>query len=809
MREAKTDGAKLLAHTGFVRAMARGVLGGDSLVEDAVQETWLAALTSGPDRPGRLRSWLGSVSRRRALEHRRRSAVRGEREAVAVRTGVAPSTAELAERAEIGRKLVDALLSLKDPSREALLLRYYEDLPPREMASRLGVPVETARTRVKRGLARLRERLDEEYDGDARRWASVLLLWDRPEGSAPGKARPAVLAFALTALVLLAVGSAVFGLLVSNNDRAGPPPVGEESQDDASAAATPDGPGEPAAPAAEETEVAAKSPGLRGTVVDGGGKTVAHLPVHFTLEPAEPGRDPIEGELLTDAEGRYEVADLPPGKLEITLHSERPDGPPYERVRTFEGSLTEDFRLPGRLSFSGRVVTAGESAVTIWLVHRDEFHGGHSTGAGVRGVRLGAARRFRFTGLRAGVYQLMASGEGVETRSDRVEVLADTADHTVELHAAFILTGRVAPPPGLPVEIMHLYIESMTRGFTHMVSEMDEGAFRVEKLLPDRYRFFFRHMADSEEETVMTEREFEVEVAGPGAPLSFALTRDETVGLFVRVPDGASVTGRVSVEGSPAGDDNHVEFKARTEGKTIRMGLVHLPLPGIGGPERTPDGGLLLTGMPEGQYTIVVEVPGYAVARRRVEVKGPETFEVTLVRQTGRDVTIEEVSDYAHVEMRDIDPAAAWKTLFHWDKRTRISHDDPPVTTTFVPTGTYLFRVRTAAFAPATSGPITIEAGGDPLPIAFDLEEGLTIRGRLLERPGGDAFEGMLHVFRLDAETPVAAPEKNQAVWEGDFTIRGLTPGRYRLSLSRTGHPALADVELKDADRTLALTATD
>ena len=37
-----------------------------------------------------------------------------------------------------------------------MLLRFWEDLPPREIAKRMQAPVETVRTRIKRGLQELR-----------------------------------------------------------------------------------------------------------------------------------------------------------------------------------------------------------------------------------------------------------------------------------------------------------------------------------------------------------------------------------------------------------------------------------------------------------------------------------------------------------------------------------------------------------------------------------------------------------------------------------------------------------------------------
>ena len=67
--------------------------------------------------------------------------------------------ADVVEREERRRAVVAAVLALAEPLRDAVLLRFYEGLPPREIARRLAVPVETARTRVKRGVEQVRARL--------------------------------------------------------------------------------------------------------------------------------------------------------------------------------------------------------------------------------------------------------------------------------------------------------------------------------------------------------------------------------------------------------------------------------------------------------------------------------------------------------------------------------------------------------------------------------------------------------------------------------------------------------------------------
>ena len=48
------------------------------------------------------------------------------------------------------------MLALDEPYRTVILMRYYEDLTPSQIAEHLGLPAATVRTRLRRGLERLR-----------------------------------------------------------------------------------------------------------------------------------------------------------------------------------------------------------------------------------------------------------------------------------------------------------------------------------------------------------------------------------------------------------------------------------------------------------------------------------------------------------------------------------------------------------------------------------------------------------------------------------------------------------------------------
>jgi len=57
--------------------------------------------------------------------------------------------------------VLDALAHLPYPQRAALVLRYYEDRPEAEIAELLGCRPATVRSHVHRGLAALREAMDQ------------------------------------------------------------------------------------------------------------------------------------------------------------------------------------------------------------------------------------------------------------------------------------------------------------------------------------------------------------------------------------------------------------------------------------------------------------------------------------------------------------------------------------------------------------------------------------------------------------------------------------------------------------------------
>lgn len=162
---------QLLAHAGWVKALARRIVAGDD-AEDVAQETLLRALERPPraQEPPRVRAWLASVARRFVLQRRRRNdaALRRDRDAAPAEAPGGRDVLELVSNAELHRRVVDAVLALPEPYRTTLLLRFFEELPPPAVAARQGVPLATVHTRLRRALALLRRRFaDERQPGRA------------------------------------------------------------------------------------------------------------------------------------------------------------------------------------------------------------------------------------------------------------------------------------------------------------------------------------------------------------------------------------------------------------------------------------------------------------------------------------------------------------------------------------------------------------------------------------------------------------------------------------------------------------------
>lgn len=387
-----------------VRRLARGLVSADR-VEDVVQETMLALVRGqGRIRVG-LGAWLAGVARNAARRIARGEARRARREIARpeARRAAAPAAVDVVARLDERARVLALVRALDEPFRTAVWLRYFEGLPPRTIAARLGVPVETVKSRLKRALARLRERLDAQHDGDRSAWLGALLpLLPRGNLLSPVLGGIAVkkTIVALVVLLLLALAGGGAWLLLSGPSAVRPPAPDRPERLAA------DGSGSPAEPAASdaaerETDAAgadAESPAVAaGPEEEAAGAAApavaefdpgrpAAIPLNPRNPPApKPGQTSVGGGSGPRPTGHW--SKFPPAK---------PRGPAALEVLV----LDRDGRpVAGADVYVGHPDLAGEAAVSY----------GHLHAVG----KTGADGRLRATRLPEGNAAVAANLEGL------------------------------------------------------------------------------------------------------------------------------------------------------------------------------------------------------------------------------------------------------------------------------------------------------------------------------------------------------------------------------------------------------------
>jgi RNA polymerase sigma-70 factor, ECF subfamily len=156
------------------------LLGRRDSVDDLVQETWLHVLERGRSYNGRSRfePWLFTIARNLTTDHLRKRRIfsldshsdssdhpEEDRESASLASS-APSPFELAARTEEAHRIAHTLDTLEPIYREALVLRFQEELSLQEMASVIGVPLTTVSSRIYRGLASLRAQMEGDEHAD-------------------------------------------------------------------------------------------------------------------------------------------------------------------------------------------------------------------------------------------------------------------------------------------------------------------------------------------------------------------------------------------------------------------------------------------------------------------------------------------------------------------------------------------------------------------------------------------------------------------------------------------------------------------
>ncbi len=196
-----------------VRGLARRLVADESTAADLVQDACVAAIERPPRGGTPAGPWFVRVVRNLAARTHRDRSRRTRREERAARSETVPATSHVAAELDTHRRLVEAVDRLAEPYRTAIVLRFFDGILPREIASRMNAPAATVSTWVHRGLARLRDDLTDDRQPLAVVLLPLLGLDRAPAPGAPLVLTGAAATGALMSAKKIALGSAALVLL--------------------------------------------------------------------------------------------------------------------------------------------------------------------------------------------------------------------------------------------------------------------------------------------------------------------------------------------------------------------------------------------------------------------------------------------------------------------------------------------------------------------------------------------------------------------------------------------------------------------
>lgn len=146
------------AHQAMVFSLARHIVGVAAVAEEVAQEVFCQLFLHLEQIVGErhLLFWLRQTATRRALDQWRRARLR---RCLPLAEIAAPPAPASSRDPWLEQRLHAALADLRPEQRAVIALRYQEGLEPGEIAALLGAPLLTIKSRLQRGLRRLRRAL--------------------------------------------------------------------------------------------------------------------------------------------------------------------------------------------------------------------------------------------------------------------------------------------------------------------------------------------------------------------------------------------------------------------------------------------------------------------------------------------------------------------------------------------------------------------------------------------------------------------------------------------------------------------------
>lgn len=522
---------ELLVHAKALRALAR-VLVGERHADDVVQDTTLHVLAR--QQPAPSRSWLLGVLRHRAAKLLRGEGRRARREAASLPPEPPPSPQQMLEHKETLQRLTAALTSLPEPYATALWLRFFDDLKPAAIAARTGEPLATVKSRLQRGLAMLRERLDADRGFDWRAGLVAAFGGERITAATAAAASTGVLLMATAtkvAVSAMALGLCAWWLLSPEAPTRQPVAAAGHSQPTSIATTTVQAGGTDLNNASLQrvvpTASTAASPAtIVGRCIDKDGIPLADC----TLQLA--GGDRSSDSVRSDAEGRFALPC-------------RPSTAAIEFRATAAGRGGAILQLPGIAASQvvdiGDLELARTRKVHVRTVDR------HGQAVPRAFVCLGSRPMVRTDGMGAVTMQVETGRESVQTvppaaiesldvpEGDGVwEAVIPLADETARLEGVVVdEAGAAIPSAGVRAEALEPTAGSSSGAWT-----ATDGAFALARP---------RGRRDSACRLVITATGFEPssleDVPWNARALHIVLRRGLGIELHVRGVDGRPVEG--------------------------------------------------------------------------------------------------------------------------------------------------------------------------------------------------------------------------------------------------------------------------
>ncbi len=128
----------------------------EECTQDVFMSLWRNAASFDPAR-SRASTWLCAIARNRSLDAARAGARRPTPHEDVPEVGAAPDTADLVAQADAAVQVAEAMAQLPPTQFDVLQLAYFDDLSQSEIASRLGVPLGTVKSRMRLAMNRMRE----------------------------------------------------------------------------------------------------------------------------------------------------------------------------------------------------------------------------------------------------------------------------------------------------------------------------------------------------------------------------------------------------------------------------------------------------------------------------------------------------------------------------------------------------------------------------------------------------------------------------------------------------------------------------